>query len=388
MGYDILTRKVVYITGTRADYGLMQSVLKNIDNDPNLDLEIVVTGMHLMEEFGYTLDEIKKDNFKIHIIDSTYEKDSKLSMAIFIGDFTKKLAVKIDEIKPDFILLLGDRGEMLSGAIVGAYLSIPTVHLHGGEITSTVDEIARHAITKLSHIHFPANERSEKRIIQMGEDPRDVYVVGAPGLDHILNEKLIPVENLQEKYGIEKDEPLLIVIQHPVTTEKRDAKKQMKNTLTALDELGYQTILIYPNADAGGREMIKEIKKFESKTFLKTFRSLPRKDYLSLLNIADVLVGNSSSGIIEATSFKLPVVNVGTRQSGREQAGNVINVSYDKEEIKSGIDKALHDEDFTRKLEHCENPYGDGKTGKRIVELLKKIEIDEKLLQKRSKFDV
>ena len=193
-------RKILYITGTRADYGLMRSVLREIESHPRLELEIAATGMHLMEEFGRTIEEVKKDGFKIHEIDATYEKDDKESMLNFIGKFIQLLAKKIEEINPDIILLLGDRGEMLAGAIVGAYLTIPTAHLHGGEVTSTVDELARHAITKLAHIHLPPTEKSAERIIKMGEDPLNVFVVGPPGIDSILNENLIEPTELSKKY--------------------------------------------------------------------------------------------------------------------------------------------------------------------------------------------
>jgi len=380
---DKMKRKILYITGTRADYGLMKSVLKAIEKHPKLELEIVATGIHIMPEFGMTFNEIKKDNFKIHAIDATYENDNKEAMASFIGKFIQQLTKKVIEIKPDIILLLGDRGEMLAGAIVGAYLTIPVAHIHGGDITSTVDEFSRHAITKLAHIHFPATEKSAERIIRMGEDPSNVFVVGAPGLDTILNEKLVEPEVLSEKYTLELSKPILLVVQHPVTTEVNDAPDHIHETLEAFLELKYQTILIYPNADAGGREMIEAIKKYEKYPFIKTFKSIPYKAFLSLMMIASVMVGNSSSGIIEAPSFGLPVVNIGSRQKGRERAENVMDVGYDKEEIKAAIKKALYDEDFKEKVKKCKNPYGNGKAGVRIAEILSKMKTDKNLLQKK-----
>jgi GDP/UDP-N,N'-diacetylbacillosamine 2-epimerase (hydrolysing) len=382
VGYDKLTRKIVYISGTRADYGLMQAVLKKINNHQAFDLEIIITGMHLMKEFGNTYKEIIKDGFTTHKINSIYKKDDKESMAIFIADFIKKLTKKLKRIKPDFILLLGDRGEMLGGAIVGSYLSIPNVHLHGGEVTSTVDEIARHAITKLSHVHLVSNKRSAKRIKEMGENPEYIHVVGAPGLDAILSEALPSKDFLVKKYNIDNSKPLVMVLQHPVTLEVDKAKEQIRKTLDVLNELKYQTILIYPNADAGGRKMIEEIKKYEKKDFLQTYKNIPRKEYLGLLKICDVLVGNSSSGIIEAASFNLPVVNIGSRQYGRERAENVIDVAYNKKEIKRAIDKSISNKKFKEKIKNIKNPYGDGKTGERVVDILENIKINKKLLQK------
>jgi UDP-hydrolysing UDP-N-acetyl-D-glucosamine 2-epimerase len=361
----------------------MKSVLRKIDKHPKLELAIVVTGMHLMDEFGLTIKEIKKDGFKNYEVDALYEKDNKESMVNFIGKFIQLLTKKVIEIKPDIILILGDRGEMLAGAIVGAYLTIPVAHIHGGEITSTVDEFSRHATTKLAHFHFPATEKSAERIIRMGEDSSNVFVVGAPGLDTILNEKLVEPEVLSEKYTLELSKPILLVVQHPVTTEVNDAPDHIHETLDAILELKYQTIFIYPNADAGGRKMIEAIKKYEEYPFIKTFKSIPYKEFLSLMNMASVMVGNSSSGIIEAPSFGLPVVNIGSRQKGRERTENVIDVDYDKEEIKAAIKKALYDEDFKEKVKKCKNPYGDGKAGIKIADVLSKKKIDKELLQKR-----
>ena len=379
----MISRKILYITGTRADYGLMQSVLREIEKHPKIELEIVATGMHLMEKFGMTIEEVKKDGFKVHMIDATYERDNKESMINFIGRFIQLLTKKIKEVEPDIILLLGDRGEMLAGAIVGAYLTVPVAHLHGGEITSTVDELSRHAITKLTHIHFPATEKSAERIIKMGEDPSNVFVVGAPGLDSILNEKLIEPAELSEKYNLDLSEPILLTIQHSVTVEVEDAPDQIHETLEAITELKHQTILIYPNADAGGREMIEVIEEYEKYPFIKTFKSIPHTEYLSLMKIASAMVGNSSGGIIEATSFGLPAINIGSRQGGRERAENVVDVDYDKEQIKAAIKKALDDENFKEKVSNCKSPYGDGKAGVRIADILSRIKIDKNLLQKR-----
>jgi len=386
MENDRVKRKIIYITGTRADYGLMRNVLRKIDSHPDLFLEIVVTGMHLQEEFGRTIDEIEKDGFMIHEIPSRYERDDKLSMAIFVGDFIKKLASKVEDIDPNFIMLLGDRGEMLGGAIVGCYLSIVNVHLHGGEITSTVDEMARHAITKLSNIHLPANDKSAERIKRMGEDPRYIHIVGAPGLDSLRDEELTSREMLEKKYDIDLSDPLILVVQHPVTLEVGKARGQIRKTLEVIKKLEYQTILVYPNADAGGRKMIKEIQKYEGLPFLSTYRSIPRKDYVGLLKNSDVLVGNSSSGIIEAPSLGIPVVNIGTRQRGRDRAANVIDVDYELIEIEKAIERCLFDKKFKEDLKDLKNPYGDGKTADRVVDILSNVKIDDDLLQKKLMF--
>jgi UDP-hydrolysing UDP-N-acetyl-D-glucosamine 2-epimerase len=377
-----MTRKILYISGTRADYGLMRSVLRNIHNHPSLSLDIVVTGMHLMGEFGNTIDEIKKDGFHYHIVDVRYEDDTKESMAIFIGKFIQELVPVIHSLHPDIILVLGDRGEMLAAAIVGVYLSIPVTHIHGGEVTSTVDDYARHAITKLASIHFPATERSANRILKMDEDASRIFVVGAPGLDQILHEPLLSQEEIAQKYMLDLSKPVLLVVQHPVTLEVDYAPEQIRETLEAVVSLQYQTIVIYPNADAGSRGMIKVIREFEQSPRLKIFPNIPHKDYLSLLHQVSVLIGNSSSALIEAPSLGLPVVNIGTRQMGREQGENVINASYDRNNIRECIDKAINDKEFRKKVKSCSNPYGDGMASTRISNILSKIDINENLLIK------
>ncbi len=378
-----MSRKILYITGTRADYGLMRPVLEALEKDPEISLELVVTGMHLMEEFGMTLNDVKQDKFRIHIINDVFQEDDKLSMVQFLGNFINDLSELVMEIKPDIILLLGDRAEMLGGAIVGAYLNIPTAHLHGGEITSTVDEYARHAITKMVNIHLPATQKSAQRIIKMGEYPENVFLVGAPGLDNILNKQLMQPQEIANKYQLDLSEPIILMVQHPVVLEEQGFSGQIEETLKAIVSLKYQTIIIYPNADAGGREMIKKIKEYETYPFIKTFKSLPSEDYLNLMNIASVMVGNSSSGIIEAPSFKLPVVNIGSRQKGREKGFNVLDVDYDQGEIKDAILKAVNDLEFIQMVRDGENPYGDGQTSTRVLKILKEITLDQKLLHKQ-----
>jgi len=376
-------RKILYISGTRADYGLMRETFLAINKTPELELEIIITGMHLMPEFGQTIAEIKKDNFKIHTLNAVYKRDEKESMVKFIGAFLLLITKKIKRIRPDFILILGDRAEALAGAIAGSYMTIPVLHIHGGDVSATVDEMVRHAITKLSHIHFAATKKSAERLIKMGENYWRVFVVGAPGLDDILNRKLLSPEKVAAKYKLNLKEPILLVLQHPVTIEAERAGKQIRETLEAVKELGFKAIVIYPNADAGGRKMIEAINQYENNSFIQIHKNLPRLDYLSLMRIASVIVGNSSSGIIEAPSFALPVVNIGEREKEREKTEGVINVGYNKEEIKKAIKKAIDDKTFIKKVKKCKNPYGDGIAGIRIADILAKIKINKKLLQKQ-----
>lgn len=377
-----MSRKILYISGTRADYGLMRSVLHRIHNHPELSLEIVVTGMHLMDEFGHTINEIRKDGFSCHIVDVKYEEDTPEAMAIFIGRLIEELTPVVRNLQPNIILLLGDRGEMLAGAIVGTYMKIPVAHLQGGELSSTVDDLARHAITKLANIHFPATQESKDRIIRMGEDPSRIFVVGAPGLDQIQDESLLSREELEEKYQLDFSKPVTLVVQHPVTLESDDAGNQIRETLEAIVSFEYQTIVIFPNADAGGREMIHVLREYEHYPFIKMYKSLPHKDYLSLLKHISIIVGNSSSGIIEAPSFGIPAINIGTRQRGRERALNVIDTDYGKDAIIKSIRTALSDKNFRKIAEEKINPYGDGKTSERIITILATIDINKNLLTK------
>ncbi|KEI12874.1 UDP-N-acetylglucosamine 2-epimerase [Clostridium novyi B str. ATCC 27606] len=379
-----MNRKIAVITGTRADYGIYYSVLKAIENHKDLELHLIVCGMHLSPEFGMTINEIEKDGFKIDDkIDTILSSDSGEAMAKSIGITLMGLTQSLDRIKPDVLLILGDRGEMMAGALAAIHMNIPVAHIHGGEVTGTVDESIRHSITKLSHIHFPANGDSRERIIKMGEEKKNVYVVGAPGIDYIKNTEYLSREEVLRRFNL-KDDKIFILTQHPVTTEKDMVVYQIEETLSAIAELGVQTIISYPNSDNGGREIIKVIEKYREKyDFLKVFKNLSQVEYLSLLNTADIMIGNSSSGIIEAPSFKLPVINIGTRQQGRLRACNIIDVSYNRKEILSAIDKVLYNEEFKKELKKCENPYGDGHSGERIADILSKVDINHQLIQKR-----
>lgn len=379
-----MTKKILYISGTRADYGLMRSVLKRIHECADLELEIAVTGMHIMPEFGNSITEIVSDGFRIHEIPVVHENDTRESMSAFVGNLIVLLTEKVTDIRPDIIMLLGDRGEMLAGAIVGTYTGIPVVHIHGGEITSTVDEPVRHAITKLAHLHLPATKKSARRIIRMGEDPAQVHVVGAPGLEPVIRGEFTPKDTLIRKYHLSPAAPILLIVQHPVSGEIPEAASQMRATLEAVKDLGYQTLVIYPNADAGGRQMIAVINEFSRTPPIQAHRNIPHGDYLGLLKLASVLIGNSSSGIIEAPSFHLPVVNIGSRQRGRERGSNILDTGYTRSGIRDSVKKALEDEKFLRNVRNGTNPYGDGTASEKIVAILRRLDITAIRSQKKN----
>ena len=379
-----MRRKIAVITGTRADYGIFFHVLKEIEKHEKLDLKLIACGMHLCPEYGMTINEIEKDGFVVSDkFETILASDTGAAMAKSIGLSIISMAQSFDRIKPDLVLILGDRGEMLAAATAAIHMNIPVAHIHGGEVTGTVDESVRHAITKLSHIHFPANEDSKQRILKLGEKEENIYVVGAPGLDYIKKTQYLSRKEMLERFKLE-DDKIFLLTQHPVTTERDMVEWQIRETLDAIVEIGCQTIVSYPNSDNGGREIIKVIEEYRSKyPFLKVFRNLSQVEYLSFLKIAEVMIGNSSSGIIEAPSFKLPVVNIGSRQDGRLRACNIIDIPYGKEAVKTGINKAINDERFKKELEYCTNPYGDGNASGKIARILSEIKLDRELIQKR-----
>ncbi len=375
--------KIAYITGTRADFGLMMPILQAVSQSPQLELQVYATGIHLMPWFGHTIDQVTQEFPETKVIQAVFESDDRKGMAKFTGDFLGKLVAAFEEGKPDFVLTLGDRPEMLCTATVCLYLGIPTGQIHGGEKTSTVDELARHAITKLSQIHFPATEESAARIRKMGEADWRIHVVGAPALDVILNAKLPSREELFSKLDLSPDRKIILLTQHPVSVEMTDAERQMEETITAVKRFNLPVIVIYPNADAGGWKMIEVLDREKNNPLFRIVPSLEHKDFLALEREASVWVGNSSGALIESSSFKTPVVNIGTRQNGRQRGDNVINVGYNACEIERAINKSLNDTEYRAKLQSVINPWGDGKTGFRVAKILEELTIDPKLMAKQ-----
>ncbi|NNC86188.1 MAG: UDP-N-acetylglucosamine 2-epimerase (hydrolyzing) [Bacteroidia bacterium] len=375
-------RKVLYITGSRADFGLMKNTLIKIHSNTSLDLSIIACGMHLMKEYGNTLDEITQSDFNVDIANVTFKKNDRSSMASYIGELICSLVKKIELIKPDILLLLGDRGEMLAGATVGAYLGIPVAHIHGGEKSSTIDEAVRHAITKLSHLHFCSTEESYNRLKKLGEKTENIFITGAPGLDGI-KQNILKSDEIYEIYALKKNEPFVILLQHPVSEELGNASNQIKESLEAIKSMKIQCIVIYPNADAGSKEMIDEINKYSDDENFKIHKNVERAHFLSLLNTGKALIGNSSAGVSESSSFKIPVINIGNRQKNRQSAKNVIHCDYNKNDIIKTMDFISTNEQFKKTLKQLVNPHGDGSASQKIIEVLIKKEINESLLQKQ-----
>lgn len=362
----------------------MRSTLKTIQATRNLDLAIVATGMHLSPEFGSTIHEIERDGFMVATkVPSLRPEDTGAGMLRSFSRFLTNLIDILEDVRPAILLLLGDRWEMLAGAMAGAYMNILVAHVHGGEISGSVDEPNRQAITRFSHIHLVPNREHARVLKKIGEQTSRIHVVGAPGLDDIVSHNYLDPSVVAKKYKVDRTQPLVLLVQHPVVTEWRSAGKQMEKTLAAIVDLGLQTIAIYPNADAGGRMMIEVMKRQAKRyPFIHLYRNIPRDEYLGIMAIANVIVGNSSSGIIEAASFHLPTVDIGSRQSGRILPANVLRADYNEREITSAVRTAISGE-FRKKIGKLTNPYGDGRAAQRIGKILSKVQPTAQLLQKR-----
>ncbi|EPC04188.1 hypothetical protein L861_02425 [Litchfieldella anticariensis FP35 = DSM 16096] len=384
-------RRLCVVTTTRADYGLLYWLLREIDDDPELELMLVVTGMHLSTEFGLSVREIECDGFRIHRrIEILLASDSRSAMTRAMGLAMLSFGDALSEDRPDLVVLLGDRFEIVPVALAAVVEGIPVAHLHGGETSrGALDEYFRHAVTKLASIHFPATEPYRQRILQMGEEPDRVFNFGAPGLDHLQRTELLSREALAEALGIPLQRPVAIVTYHPVTSEADEtAESQVKALLKALESFpDLFVVFSKANADAQGRTINALLASWcvRHPERGRLFDNLGHRLYLSCLRHLDLMIGNSSSGLIEAPSFHLPVVNIGSRQEGRIQARNVIQVGNDTNAIRQGISRALSP-GFRAELVDMHNPYdgfGDGGVSRRIKETLKLIPLDADLMKKR-----
>ena len=377
---ELTKRKITITTGTRAEYGILRPILNEITQRKKLQLILIVTGTHLSKRHGMTINEIKKDKFKIY---QTFKflpnDDTGFSAAKSLGDGVIQFAKIFKKVKPDINLILGDRDEMFASAIAAYHMNIPNAHIHGGDVSGSIDEYSRHAITKISNIHFAATEKSKRRIIKMGENPKFVYLTGSTSIDELRNNKILSKSQFEKKYGFKLTKNLIVLVQHPVTTQIASTKKHIQNTLKAIEYFGYRTIIIAPNSDAGSNIIFQNIKQFaNSHNFVRVFSSLPRSDFLCLIKNCGALVGNSSSGLIEASYFGTSVVNIGIRQQGREKSHNVLDA---KSESIISIKRTI-----SRALKKNTNPsylYGVGTSSPKIAQYLEKIKLSSELIEKR-----
>jgi UDP-hydrolysing UDP-N-acetyl-D-glucosamine 2-epimerase len=377
-----MKKKILIVTERRADYSKFRPILKEIKKSHNLKYFLIVTGSHLLKEHGSTIKEIKNDGFKITSIFPMYKKnkaDTGGEMVRAFGRAVINLSTIIEEIKPDVILSGFDIGANFAAAVIGAHMNIVVAHVEGGEVTGTIDESIRHAITKFAHIHFTSNYQATNRLSKMGEDLRYVFTVGNPSLDGIIEIKNIPKEKLEKKYGLDFRKPFVIVLQHTVTSEIDEITQHVMKTVEAIKELNIQALIIYGNADAGSKKISQVIKNSKIKQYL----TIPYDEYVNLLKCASALVGNSSSGIIEAPFLHIPTINIGTRQQGRLRASSIIDVDYDKNQIKKAIKKTIHDKIFLNKVKKSKSLYGNGKASKKIVTVLENIDLKKIPIQKK-----
>ena len=382
-------RKICVITGTRAEYGLLYWLMKEIKEDKDLELQIIATGMHLSYEFGLTYKEIEKD-FKIDKkIEMLLSSDTPIGISKSMGLAQISFAEAYDELKPDIVVVLGDRYEIFSAASAAMIARIPIAHIHGGETTEgAFDEAIRHSITKMSHLHFTATKEYKKRVIQLGENPKRVFNVGGMGIENIKRLKLLSKEEFEKSIGFKLNKKNILVTFHPVTLEKSTSKEQFKELLNAIDELSETNIIFTKaNSDTDGRIINQMIDDYVSKNSNKaiSFTSLGQLRYLSALQFVDAVVGNSSSGLTEASTFKIGTINIGDRQKSRIKAKSVIDCKPKKEEIKKAFNK-LYSKEFQNMLKKIKNPYGDGMTSKKIVNILKSVELKDIL--KKSFYDI
>jgi len=372
------------VTVGRSDYGIYLPVMKLIKSQPDLSLRIFAGGMHLAPEFGCTARAIEEDGFEIsERVEILPSSDTPAAVSEAMGLGTIGFAQAYTRQRPDVLLVLGDRFEMHSAVVAALPLKIPVAHIHGGELSEgAIDDALRHSITKMSHLHFVATETYGNRVIQMGEEPWRVVISGAPALDNLKTIELPTRAQLAKDYDLWEEESFLLVTYHPVTLEHEQTEEQMTALLQALGESDMAVVFTYPNTDTGNRAIIQLIGEYVAgNSRARTFVNLGTQGYFSMMKHAAAMVGNSSSGIIEAASFRLPVVNIGNRQRGRLRAANVIDVGYSRSEIVAGIGQALAP-DFRARLDDLVNPYGDGHAAERIVETLRAVELNDKLLLK------
>ena len=381
--------EICIVTGTRAEYGLLYWLMKEIEVDKNLELQIIVTGMHLSPEFGLTYKEIEKE-FKIDKkIEILLSSDTSISVSKSIGLANISFAEAYEELDPDIVVVLGDRYEILAATISAMIANIPIVHIHGGEITQgAFDDAIRHSITKMSHIHFVATKEYRKRVIQLGENPNRVFNIGGMGIENIKRLKLLSKKRLEKELNFKFAEKNILVTFHPVTLEQNSAKKQFSEILEALNELKDTNIIFTKaNSDTDGRIINQMIDQFvlEKKNAI-SFISMGQLRYLSSLQFVDVVLGNSSSGLLEVPSFKKATINIGDRQKGRIKAKSVIDCNPNKQDILQAIEK-VYSKDFQKLLKNIKNPYEQKKfPTKSIIKILKNIDLSNIL--KKEFYDI
>ncbi len=391
------SRTIAIFTGNRAEYGLQYPILRAVDKHTSLDYRLIVSGAHLDANFGRTLEEIRSDGFRIDAeVKIEMDAGSLFSTAQAIGSGIIEISKVLAKLKPDMMVVYADRFEGLAAVIASSQMNIPTAHIEGGDLTEggALDDSVRHAMTKLSHLHFTTNQQATNRILGMGEEAWRVYTVGFPAIDLISEGRYAQPNEIVERLGLDLSRPVVLFTQHSVTTEFDQSVLQLEPSLAALEELaaaGVQVILTYPNNDAGGRQIIERLEEFSHRKIANTqvHRSLGRHLYHGVLALAKhdsmrvACVGNSSSGLKETPAFGCPTVNIGSRQEGRLRGMNVVDTRYDRQEISTAVRRCLFDEDFRQTCKKAKNPYWLGDAGPKIAKVLAEVALDQNLIRKK-----
>ncbi len=376
-------RKIFVLTGKRGGFGAMKPMLRLLRDADDMELQLVVTDQHVSERFGRTIREVEQEFQVAAAVDMEQEGDAPWQRAKALGVCLTRMSDVLERLKPDFCVLYGDRGEVLATATAATTMGIPIAHLQGGDLSGSVDEQVRHAVTKLAHLHFPSTEESGKRIAGMGEEPWRIHVVGDNHIDLIVVGEYAGREQVAQALELDLSKPVVVVLQHSETTAPNDSHAQMVETLIPVRELGAQTVVVHPCSDVGYGGIIQAIEELAVGPQFRVRVNLDAPLFWGLLSLASVLVGNSSAGIVETPTFRLPTVNVGRRQEGRLHAENVIHVPHEREAIRQALQRTLHDEDFRRAVKNCRQPYGDGRAGERVADILRATPIDRRLIVKR-----
>lgn len=379
-----MNKKITAITSSRADYSHLYWPLKLLEADASIDLTLLCFGPHLSPEYGETWKQIQKDGFKVKALECLLSSDTDVGMAKSLGLAILGLTDILAEIRPDLMLLIADRYEMLAPANVALTMRIPIAHIEGGDVSEgAIDDAVRNALTKMSHIHFTPTQLAKQRVLAMGEEPWRVHLSGAPSLDHLRRGEIPDSQQIISQFKLNNNNKLIVVAYHPVTMYQ-DSTKEQDELFKSLAKRNENIVFCFPNADAGSHKIMHKAKEFcESRNNAQIYTNLPAQTYWGLLKQADLMVGNSSSGIMETPSLKLPTINIGIRQKGREQAQNIIDVRPDELVITSAIEKALS-QDFIASLKNLSNPYGEGYAAEKIAGVLSSLDIDDKLLFKKN----
>ncbi|MDP2593182.1 MAG: UDP-N-acetylglucosamine 2-epimerase [bacterium] len=376
-------RKICVVNGKRGGFNALLATMKAIDESTELELQVLLTDMHLSKQFGYTLDYAKKFINVSKTVPIGQTGASALERTEALGRGLTGIAAAFAELEPDIVLLLGDRSETLVAAFAALQLKIPVAHIQGGEVSGNIDGIQRHAITKLSHIHFTETELARQRVLKLGEELWRVHNFGAPYMDFLMQKLYTPESIVREKYGLKTDEPFLLVLQHPVTTEPNKSYAHMKELLSAVLDTKMKAIIAYPCSDQGYQGIVDAIEEERENPDFSIYKNIPAEDFIGLQATCSALLGNSSAAIYEAPYIYCPAVNIGRRQFKREKENNVFDAEPNKQSIKQAIDFVLNDEHFKKRMRKPKWIYGDGNAYKRIVNFLRKVPLDRKLFEKK-----